>query len=419
MLSIESKKKNNLNFLILHSIKKKSMRYNFGFILTSVSLVFIVGCSEAPKEKAVLQEVAIDTVAKKAEIIEIDSTLTHMSKLIAGLDTSMNYIHPLWNKTAIRTFAKETEAKYNRMRSDRLEKLNAWHANNLEIVSAPDSSFVFYPFSGGDFIHLRWLYPNAADYLMVAREEVGSFPDINIMKDNEVMNYLKGVDIVLRDIYSKSYFITKNMITDIHSENRVDGMLPILIWAAARTNLEFISIDFFDIDSIGNTRLAVDEKYDGVFLTLKDISTNQRKSLTYLSVDISDKGFMAQPGVRNYLEQKVPEGCNSFVKSASYLMHYGSFGGIRNIILNKSNCLVQDDTGIPFKYFDQSIWNVNLYGEYEVPVKDFSSNLFQNDMNAAYKDSAFYKGPINFSLGYHWGSGNQNQMFSYKKNQIR
>ena len=395
------------------------MKYNFQLTCMTFGLAVLAACSESPKVETKTPQMPVDTVVKKVEVIQIDSTLTRMSKLIAGLDTVLNYTHPQWNIPAIKSFATETDAKYSQMRTNRLEKLASWHTNNMNSAQVADSSFAFYPFSGGDFIHLRWLYPNATDYLMVAREEVGTYPDINSITESEVMTYLQGVDMVLRDIYSKSYFITKNMITDIHSANRVDGMLPILLWGAAKTNLEIISIDFFDIDSLGNTQLAIDEKYDGVVLTLKDPAENRRKSLTYLSVDISDKGFAASPGVLKYLNQKVPVGCNSFVKSASYLMHYVSFGGIRDLILNKSNCLVQDDTGIPFKYFDQSSWNVNLFGEYEIPVKDFSSNLFQNDMNAAYKDSTFYKGPINFSLGYHWGSGNQNQMFSYKKNQTR
>jgi hypothetical protein len=250
---------------------------------------------------------------------------------------------------------------------------------------------------------------------MAAREEVGTYPDINSMDSIEVMQYLKGVDLVLRDIYNKSYFITKNMITDIHNQNLVDGMLPILIWGAAKTNLEIISINFFNIDSIGNIDNSVQKKYMGVMMSMKDPKENRRKSLTYLSCDISDKGFTLTPGVKKFIDKNVPSGCNSFVKSASYLLHYSSFGEIRNIILDKSKSLLQDDTGIPFKYFDTSTWSVNLYGVYDKPVSDFSENLFQNDLNIAYKDSAYYKGPIDFSLGYHWGSGNQNQMFSYKK----
>ncbi len=389
------------------------MKFLF-FVLVALSCVFI-GCNESPKSDVAVATSNADSLISKKESIGIDSTLTRMSRLIAGMDTLVNYKHPDWNISAIKRFCLDTDLKYQQMRSSRLEKLSTWHATNLKNASIDDTSFVFYPFSGGDFIHLRWLFPNATNYLMAAREEVGTYPDITSMDSTDVMEYLKGVDIVLRDIYNKSYFITKNMITDIHNQNLVDGMLPILIWGAAKTDLEIVSINFFNIDTLGNIDSSQQNKYMGVVMNMKDPKANCRKSLTYLSCDISDKGFTLTPGVEKYIENIVPSGCNSFVKSASYLLHYSSFGHIRNIILDKSKCLLQDDTGIPFKYFDKSLWNVNLYGVYDIPVSDFSENLFQNDMNQAYKDSTYYKGPIDFSLGYHWGSGNQNQMFSYKK----
>jgi hypothetical protein len=391
---------------------------SLAFSLT-LGVLILSSCAEPQKSSQPANSQPADTIEERITVIEIDSNLTRMSRLLAGLDTTLNYSHPNWDINAIKIFAKETDIKYKQMCSNRLEKLAMWHNSNLTKAEVADSSYAFYPFSGGDFIHLSWLYPEATDYFMVAREEVGTYPNIQSMNDLEVMSYLEGIDLVLRDIYSKSYFITKNMITDIHTENRVDGMLPILIWGAAKTNLEIISIDFFSLDSLGNSIACGETNANGVVLRLKDVKNNRCKSLTYLSADISDDGLEAYPGVERYLVSQVPTGCNSFVKSASYLMHYGSFDDIRNIVLEKSNCLVQDDTGIPFKYFDQSIWNIDLFGEYEVPVKDFAANLFQKDLNAAYRDSTFYKGPIDFSLGYHWGSGNQNQMFGYKKNQVK
>jgi hypothetical protein len=82
--------------------------------------------------------------------------------------------------------------------------------------------------------------------------------------------------------------------------------------------------------------------------------------------------------------------------------------------LNKSKFLVQDDTGIPFKYFNSETWTGELFGTYVLPVKDFSENLFQNDLLSAYK-SEKYKGSLTFSLGYHWGGQNrQNQMVFIK-----
>ena len=67
-------------------------------------------------------------------------------------------------------------------------------------------------------------------------------------------------------------------------------------------------------------------------------------------------------------------GCNTFVKSASYLMHYKSFQKIREIVLNKSLTIFQDDTGLPFKHVNNENWTVKCYGSYVKPIADFDKN---------------------------------------------
>ena len=101
------------------------------------------------------------------------------------------------------------------------------------------------------------------------------------------------------------------------------------------------------------------------------------------------------------------------MKSASYLLHYGTFSTIRNLIINNLKYLIQDDTGIPFKKFNPSNFDVKLFGKYTKPVKDFSNGI-QLDMSRAYK-SDLYKGGLPFSLGYHWFTDNQNQQIIIKK----
>ncbi|MFM7727982.1 MAG: hypothetical protein ACKO7B_14875, partial [Flavobacteriales bacterium] len=352
------------------------MRSYFLLLLAGVGMVVFQACTEPAKPVQAPPTPAPDTIVVKPIEIPIDSNLTHIAKLIAGLDTVLNYNHPNWNNQSIARFSRETEAKYNVMRENRLQKMAAWNQKNVAGAGISDSSFSFYPFSGGDFIHLHWLMPNASEYLMAAREAVGTIPALLQMSDTSMLNYLGGVDQVLRDIYNKSYFITKNMITDIHNANLVDGMLPILVWGAAKTNHEIISIEFFNVDTTGQAIAVTSGKYEGVTIALKDVEHNKQKKLTYLSADISNKGFEARPEIKAFLTTRVPSGCNSFVKSASYLMHYGSFTQIRDMVLDKSASLVEEDTGIPFKYFKQDIWNIQLFGDYEKPVSDFSENLF-------------------------------------------
>ena len=206
------------------------------------------------------------------------------------------------------------------------------------------------------------------------------------------------------------------MSTDTKVDTKVNGMLPLILWAVSRTNHEVLSLNYKNIDANG---VAIDAditkgKPSAVVISVRHKVTKKIKRISYLSCDISDKGFKSKPNNFTFLSNTIPSNCNSFVKSASYLLHYDSFKQIRDFILNKSKFLVQDDTGIPYKQFNSEIWTAELFGSYVLPVKDFSENLFQNDLLSAYK-SEMYKGPLKFSLGYHWGGQNrQNQMVFIK-----
>jgi hypothetical protein len=348
--------------------------------------------------------------------VATDTFYNPISHLIAGKDSLINYKVTRWDSSNIRKKAVELADKYEKMKVERLKKIELWNKNNLATLQQPDSAFAFYPFSGGDFIHLQWLYPNATEYFMVAQEKVGDFPDL-FKKDAPFVNeYLENVDYVLRDIYYKSYFITKNMIEDINSTSRVSGMFPVILWAMAKTDHEILQVKFSVLDSLGNTNFKnrgelKKQRADLVEVLFKHKSSSKIKKLTYLSADISDAGFTKSKRYLNYLQSKIPKKCNSFIKSASYLLHYKSFAKIRDFIFEKSDYIVQDDTGIPFKYIDQTKWKINLFGVYEKPVDDFdSSRVFQNDLNDAYNNPSFYKGKLDFSLGYHWGTKKQNQI---------
>jgi hypothetical protein len=381
--------------------------------------LFLASCDpQKPAPTPSKPESSRDTTSQKPSA-PVDTFYQRVSQLIGGMDSTVAYADDRWDVDFIRQYCRDVSEKMVRMERDRLNKISIWNASNIQRNQVSDSSFCFYPFSGGDFIHANWLYPNASEYLLVAKEQVGTVPNIMDFSKHEVNQYLKDIDVVLRDIYNKSYFITKNMRNDIKHATVVNGMFPIILWASARTHHDILSVKFFTISSEGSAVYIDDpasvEKVDGVEILTRNQFSRRERKVTYLSVDISDKGFEKRPEVQTYLRSRVPAQSNTFVKSASYLMHYGSFGQIRQIVLDKSKVLVQDDTGIPWEQFDKSAWNLELYGVYEKPVSDFSENLYQADLAEAYKMSEYYKGPLDFSLGYHWGTGNQNQMFAIRK----
>lgn len=316
------------------------------------------------------------------------------------------------------SYSDELEKNITTIEENRLGKVRTWYSSVLKNNSRNDSLPVFYPFSGGDFIHLNTMYPNAKEYVMMAIEKVGYLPDLDSLSTSAKDSLLKDVNYNMRDVVNKSYFITHNMHTDLRSKKFITGMILPIFWGLGVTNHEIIDVQDAAFDSSGAVVLTpINEKVhnfeNGVHIVFRKKGDTTEKTLTYFKVDISDNGFKSNAPLSKYLAAKTPY--NSFLKAASYLPHYRNFEGIRRNILDKSQNHVQDDTGIPYKYFVPDTFTAKVFGNYTTPVEDFSPNLYQKDLAAAYRDSTIYGGRLNFSMGYHWGSSEQNIMVFMRK----
>jgi len=77
-------------------------------------------------------------------------------------------------------------------------------------------------------------------------------------------------------------------------------------------------------------------------------------------------------------------------------MHKGYFSGIRKLLLEKSAVILQDDSGIPYHYFQSGTWDITLYGMYTGPIEMFKDH-FEKDLAAAYGKGSER---LNFRFGY-------------------
>ena len=84
------------------------------------------------------------------------------------------------------------------------------------------------------------------------------------------------------------------------------------------------------------------------------------------------------------------------LKATSYMTHQKEFSMIRDQVLAVSGAILQDDSGIPYKYFQPDAWKVQLYGDYIRPYGSFRW-LEQPDLRKAYATGAK---PLTLHLGY-------------------
>ena len=86
------------------------------------------------------------------------------------------------------------------------------------------------------------------------------------------------------------------------------------------------------------------------------------------------------------------------MKSASFLPHWRMCDAIRDFILQNSNLILQDDTGLTFAQLKELHWDVRLFGEYSHPDRPFQRE-YQSDLAKAYQFKANVH-ELGFSLGY-------------------
>jgi len=384
----------------------------FIVILVSASVVFSCGSGKDGGSDKTKDTVAGDEVKIN---YPKDTTLDQIADLLAG-DNADAFKDVFTDNMAFwKDYKNSIDTPWNRITDERLSKMDKWSKDEVS-TKINDTALMFYPFSGPDFLNAYHLFPNANEYILIAMEKLGSIPDLYAMNEEEIDAYLDAVNFGLRDIYKRSYFITGNMDQDLRKQ-KVDGVLPLLYVFLQLTGQEIYDFGYYRLENDGVSFTEIEAPTNSLevtecikFKVLKK-GDNKLKNVTYFYADISNDGFAKNPVFLQYLKSQ--RACNSFIKSASYLSHYETFSNIRDLVLDKSNSVLEDDTGIPYRYFIDD-WNHYLYGAYEKPIADFQSTyLFQEDLDEEYKATEVK--PLDFSLGYHWRSGIQNWMLYIKK----
>lgn len=389
------------------------------FYLSSVLLLLIISCTtrkeikvETPTDSVIVADSIITIDTLQADVLNVykDSLLDNLGRFIAGLpQQDSNVFASFESDNYWKEFKASMDTSWNKMYRNRLEKMMSWEASTFSSTRS-DSLPLFYPFSGPDFLHAHYLYPRTKEYILAALEPIIEIPPLDTLPIIERDKFLDSLGHSLRDIFNKSYFITTHMKKDL---KQIKGVLPALYFFIERTGHELLDHQFISLDSTGHeVEVKINQlhwqKTPGVKITFRDRQSREIKTLYYFSISISDQGLRERPAFIKFVTERAP--FNTFVKSASYLMHNAPFKMVKELILTNTESLFQDDTGVPYRDFKKRLdvdWH--LYGEYTKPVKDFGDEKFQPDLDSLYKSSKD-KEDIPFSLGYHWGSKKQNYM---------
>jgi hypothetical protein len=302
---------------------------------------------------------------------------------------------------------------WTRLNAIQFTGIRTWEANYL-----PDAigviPLVYYFFSGPDFLYADQFFPNANSYILAGTEPIGPLPDVARLAS--LGQALHGFESALNSVLRFSFFITKDMKTDLQQQE-LKGTLPIFYVFLARAGMTITDITFITLDKSGNPRIsngAASSKSGpatyGVRITFVDAVGGRPQTLYYFTTDLSDDGIRRNPGFINFCAQQGVG--DSLLKSASYLMFESGFARAREFLLTHSRVMIEDDSGIPITAFASTKWDLRFFGHYSGPI-DVFKQYYQPQLEAYYQSSN--PAALSFGIGYRWRKSESNLILAIHK----
>ncbi|ACK66573.1 conserved hypothetical protein [Rippkaea orientalis PCC 8801] len=334
--------------------------------------------------------------------------LTNTAKTIAGMKIDDNSkLAELQKTQAWNNYRNSLENSWSKLETQQLSKVRQWSGKELPSIN-DNSSTVFYPFSGPDFLYAYSLFPKAQEYVLVALEPVGKLPDFETLSTNQQIQKLQESQNALYAILKFSFFRTNDMKVDMTKQ----GVLPVLFLFLARTNNQILDLQYVGINSQANIQKFANSMIPGVKINFLPQGESTPRTLYYFSTDLSDAGLKKTPQFSQFVKQL--ETPVTYLKASSYLMHYGTFSNIRELILSKTTSLVQDDSGIALKYFNPEQWDLKFFGNYTPPRAPFNQEEYQPNLMQVYRSNKNIS-KIDFGIGYNFGPNESNLMIAIPK----
>lgn len=329
------------------------------------------------------------------------------ARFLAGLQPSEG--SPLASLTADpawRAHAKFFDTEFAKLEQRQLAKVRAFQAKHL----TDQQKTLFYFFSGPDFLYADAFFPKATAYVLAGLEPIGPIPDVQAIRKGNLGQTLGYLKTSLQHIMGFSYFITLDMGKHL-GQGQLPGTLPVLYVFMARAGKTIRTVQHMRLDPDGTVSAISATPTDRprvVRITFSG-SDGMEQTLYYFSTNLANSGVAAS-GFLKFCDT-LGTG-DSFVKSASYLLHETAFTSARDFIQSHSVHILQDDTGPPVSTYSSDKWRLQPFGKYTQPIAQFRGK-YQPQMKAL-----FDKGnppPFDFSVGYRWRPGQSSLLLATRK----
>jgi hypothetical protein len=358
---------------------------------------------------------ALSFATAAAPAFAAEATVDDTAKFLAGMPPSPDSpLAPLTKNAAWQEHAHYLDGIFAREEAVHLSKIRAFSQENL----TEKHETMLYMFSGPDFLYATSFFPGASTYVLAGLEPPGDIPQIEGLPRSSVDRALSNLHTSMGSLLSLSFFITKNMKTQL-AEGPFYGTLPVLYVFMERTGKTVKEVTLVNLEPDGTVQTREAHKGRNLGARAEGASSNGVKivfsagkgpdqTLYYFSTNIADDSIR-RTGLLPFVDKLGT--ADAFIKSASYLLHSGSFQTVRNMLLTRSATILEDDSGIPLSYFDPKKWRLQPVGHYVGPIGVFSHNYQGNMAELFRKEKPI---PIDFGIGYRFRKNESSLLLARK-----
>lgn len=281
---------------------------------------------------------------------------------------------------------RQMERFWSSVERQRVKPMTTWWRQELSPrIDGLKTRTALYPLSGGDILNLKLMYPDAQKYVMIAMEKPGQMPDPSSMSYGQLYGGLASVQKMLSNIQLTGYFFSRWMNQYMNPERfGFYGTLPTVSIFLVRLGHRIQDVQETCVNNEGQLTAApaVICHIPGYRIQFIDGRTGESKELIYLSTVINNSLFSRSTPGGKYIHDLGEVAI--MMKAAVYLFHRQSqYEGARYLLEN-AEVIVQDDSGIPYRYYDRRKWDITLYGTYLAPLPGMAVYP-QRDLILAYR----------------------------------
>lgn len=237
---------------------------------------------------------------------------------------------------------------------------------------------VVYPFGGGDLVTALATFPDASEITTISLEPAGDVRPMDRLAPERLSHELAVHRAHLERLFEKAHSRTENLEKEAQTD--LPGEIVFDLAALVVHGDEPVSLRYFklrpdgtvayltqaDIDAQAHHPNAMRELFQNAELRFREGKDGPVRILRHLAFNLDDTHLKADGSLLAYLNSRGKVA--AMTKAASHLLWNDHFSTIRGWLIDHTDWMISDSTGIPPRFAQPAGYVQDTYGTFEGPA---------------------------------------------------